>query len=320
MSYNLNESNICFTLVTVPVIGLEPTAFSLEENCAIQLRHTGIFYLGEIILHPANELQHTQALDKYNTNPKLCQECESPIPYKKRINKFCNSSCAATKNNVLYQKRTLEGCCITCGTPIHSSHKFCKKHAHHKGEPSNLHFLELTHISWTPEQLQVAILESKTMKEVCVKIGLSQHSATYIRRCADKLNIDYSNILNDNTVYTPKVKSLLELLLNPKTKTTAIKAALIRESILENKCSICGISDWQDKPAPLELDHIDGNRFNNEISNFRIICCNCHAQTDTYKSKNRKNRAKLTDPENKKLTEDRKRYNNDYHSATEYKQ
>jgi len=43
---------------------------------------------------------------------------------------------------------------------------------------------------------------------------------------------------------------------------------------------------WMKKQIPLEIDHIDGHCTNNERSNLRLICPNCHAQTDTYKGKN----------------------------------
>lgn len=52
-------------------------------------------------------------------------------------------------------------------------------------------------------------------------------------------------------------------------------------------CEICQIDSWLDQPAPLELDHIDGNAGNNGPSNLRLICPNCHALTPTAKGKNR---------------------------------
>ena len=37
----------------------------------------------------------------------------------------------------------------------------------------------------------------------------------------------------------------------------------------------------------LEIDHIDGDNRNNEISNLRYLCPNCHALTETYRGKNK---------------------------------
>ena len=57
-----------------------------------------------------------------------------------------------------------------------------------------------------------------------------------------------------------------------------------------NKCLICGISEWNKKPLKLHFDHIDGNNKNNLRDNVRYICPNCHSQTDTYTGKNIKNK------------------------------
>jgi 5-methylcytosine-specific restriction endonuclease McrA len=37
----------------------------------------------------------------------------------------------------------------------------------------------------------------------------------------------------------------------------------------------------------LQLDHIDGNASNNMPENLRLLCPNCHSQTDTFVSKNK---------------------------------
>lgn len=56
-----------------------------------------------------------------------------------------------------------------------------------------------------------------------------------------------------------------------------------------HRCSCCGNSEWNGKPIPIELEHIDGNSENNEIQNLTLLCPNCHAQTETYKGRNRGN-------------------------------
>ncbi len=59
------------------------------------------------------------------------------------------------------------------------------------------------------------------------------------------------------------------------------------------KCDVCGIgAEWQGKPMTLQLDHIDGDSDNNTVGNLRLICPNCHSQTDTFGSKGKGNRYK----------------------------
>lgn len=67
---------------------------------------------------------------------------------------------------------------------------------------------------------------------------------------------------------------------------TKLKARLLRLGWKE-ECSVCGITDWQGQPLSLHIDHIDGDRTNNELSNLRFICPNCHQQTDTWGNKKR---------------------------------
>ena len=52
------------------------------------------------------------------------------------------------------------------------------------------------------------------------------------------------------------------------------------------KCSVCGISDWNNKEITLEVEHIDGNSENSSRDNVCLLCPNCHSQTPTYKGRN----------------------------------
>lgn len=54
-------------------------------------------------------------------------------------------------------------------------------------------------------------------------------------------------------------------------------------------CSCCGISDWNGQSLSLHVDHIDGNSDNNFPSNLRLLCPNCHSQTETFSGRNKKN-------------------------------
>lgn len=62
------------------------------------------------------------------------------------------------------------------------------------------------------------------------------------------------------------------------------KAVLIQER--GHKCETCQNEEWQGSPIPLELEHIDGNNRNNVKPNLKLLCCNCHALTPTWRGRN----------------------------------
>lgn len=67
-----------------------------------------------------------------------------------------------------------------------------------------------------------------------------------------------------------------------------IRHYLIKFNLLDYKCNLCNQIDyWNNKPLTLQLDHIDGDPLNNELSNLRFLCPNCHSQTSTFGTKNR---------------------------------
>ena len=74
---------------------------------------------------------------------------------------------------------------------------------------------------------------------------------------------------------------------------------IIKEfSLLEYKCSECDLSSWRNKDISLELDHIDGDAHNCKLSNLRLVCPNCHSQTDTFRGRSiNKGKKKVSDEE-----------------------
>ena len=76
-----------------------------------------------------------------------------------------------------------------------------------------------------------------------------------------------------------RVTTLAEAKRDPSRKKIIIEAR-------GHQCEVCGLETWLDNPIALELDHIDGDADNNVAENLRLICPNCHAQTETYKGAN----------------------------------
>ncbi len=88
---------------------------------------------------------------------------------------------------------------------------------------------------------------------------------------------------------TPVVSavSLDEVLVEDRfTQTVKLKRRLIGEGLKQAQCEVCGRRRWNLAPIPLELDHVNGRRDDNRLSNLRLLCPNCHAQTSTYRGRN----------------------------------
>ena len=56
-----------------------------------------------------------------------------------------------------------------------------------------------------------------------------------------------------------------------------------------NQCQKCGITEYNNEPIVMELEHIDGDSTNNTFDNLTLLCPNCHSQTPTYKNRNKGN-------------------------------
>lgn len=61
-----------------------------------------------------------------------------------------------------------------------------------------------------------------------------------------------------------------------------------KKRVLEEQggsCADCSLSTWRGEKLILEIEHIDGDRFNNERQNLKAICPNCHSLTTTWRGR-----------------------------------
>ena len=83
----------------------------------------------------------------------------------------------------------------------------------------------------------------------------------------------------------PRAMSIDELLTGTRNRTH-LKLRLLNAGLKENRCEECGIDEWLGEPLSLELHHANGIGYDNRLSNLRILCPNCHSQTDTWGGRN----------------------------------
>ncbi len=115
-----------------------------------------------------------------------------------------------------------------------------------------------------------ALLESLNLK----KAG---GNFANMKRKLQLLNVDTSH-WNQNGAWN-KGEQLKDW--SKYSRAVTLKPHLIK--LRGHKCETCELSIWNGSPIPLEVEHIDGNRTNNELLNLKLLCCNCHALTPTWR-------------------------------------
>lgn len=140
------------------------------------------------------------------------------------------------------------------------------------------------------EEVKALSKISKNYSDILKKLGMSISGGSFksLKYFMEENNIKIINYKTGNTGGWNKEPIDKLLVKNKYVKSYNLKNRLIKLGIKKWKCEICGIEEWNGKIAPLELDHINGINTDNRIENLRIICPNCHAQTDTNSGKNNK--------------------------------
>lgn len=121
----------------------------------------------------------------------------------------------------------------------------------------------------------------------------SNHKTLYSRLKED--GIDYSHIklgigFNKGRKFIRDKIPLEKILIEASNyDRSRLKKRLFEENLLKNQCSECGLgTEWNNKKISLQIDHINGIANDNRIENLRILCPNCHSQTDNFAGKKNK--------------------------------
>jgi len=153
--------------------------------------------------------------------------------------------------------------------------------------------------NWDINLIKEIVQRSVNFTEVLNELSIPRQGNNWktLKKILDDNNIDYSHFTGRarsyNTNYT---EAKIYLNSNKKIHSSKLKEKLLKEELIENKCAICGLSSWLDKPIILQLHHIDGNHENNNLSNLQLLCPNCYSQTDNYCGNANKNKKKYYCP------------------------
>lgn len=143
---------------------------------------------------------------------------------------------------------------------------------------------------WGVEVLSAAVKSSVSFSEVLRKLGILPTGGNWstLKKYISQYALDITHFTNLPTQRrSVKMRPLDELLtINSWAKRETLKRRLISERRLSYRCEICGLTEWNRMPVCLQLDHINGIPTDNRIENLRLLCPNCHSQTDTFCGKN----------------------------------
>lgn len=142
------------------------------------------------------------------------------------------------------------------------------------------------------EDLKLLVEQSKTLVEVIAYFGLTNpgnNKTLKARFVQEGINFDKFKYQRK---FDKKLIPLEDVLVENSTYCRqSLKKRLIKEGLLENKCSECGLgNEWNGKPITLEIDHINGVSNDNRLINLRILCPNCHSQASTSNGRNNINK------------------------------
>lgn len=147
--------------------------------------------------------------------------------------------------------------------------------------------------SYSDEQLKEAVKTSLSISQVLSKLGIVCAGGNYktVKHRIEKLNIDSSHFTGQghlkgkNHNFNPAKKLKDILVINSYYNSNDLRKRLIKEGVKEYRCECCNNTEWLNIPIALELEHVNGINTDNRISNLKLLCPNCHAQTHTYRGK-----------------------------------
>jgi 5-methylcytosine-specific restriction endonuclease McrA len=165
-------------------------------------------------------------------------------------------------------------------------------------------FIDMRKRKYTKESLLPFVEQSKSYAELLSKLELKQNGGNHrlITMRVKEYGINTSHFTGqlwnkgknrDNDVRvrnqslkirTPECEVFCE---NSGYKSSKLYNRLV-ELGWKEECSICKIVDWMGKPIRFHVDHKNGNHSDNRLDNLRIICPNCHQQTETWGPRSKK--------------------------------
>ena len=148
--------------------------------------------------------------------------------------------------------------------------------------------------SWKENQLKDAVRKSFSIRQVLIKLKLREAGGNYdqIKRYIKEYKLDISHFkgrgwnLGMRGIGKPRISLESVLVKDSSFQSFKLKKRLFIAKLKPEYCEWCGWSKRTENGyLPLELDHINGDRHDNRITNLRVLCPNCHSLTPHHRGR-----------------------------------
>ncbi|MEW1686776.1 HNH endonuclease [Streptomyces sp. NPDC091265] len=176
------------------------------------------------------------------------------------------------------------------GTPTPGSRRYLRGKMAECGIDIS-HFAD-TRVRHTEEKLRELVARSTSVTEVVRGLGIHAvgGNQAHIGRRIAALRIDTSHFVRTpprRAKGAPGNRLMLGSPSDGRTPGERLRRELVRNGV-DDRCAACGNEGtWQGLPLRLEVDHANGDWWDNRPENLRLLCPNYHATTDTYRGRKR---------------------------------
>jgi transposase-like protein len=119
------------------------------------------------------------------------------------------------------------------------------------------------------------------------------HSVADCRRHFGMANRTFTDAVRRGAIITrPQGLPMADLLVAGRPRCRShVKGRLLRSGLKAPRCDECGLEQWRGLALALELHHVNGDGEDNRLENLRLLCPNCHSQTENWGGRGKRREA-----------------------------